>query len=322
VHAEWDVTDEFYGEEIMEAPREEEGVAPSVRAKVVVEEAAKVRATRGKPQSAATQMGSWGPAPPSTTTTGGATTSRAGVDGDHVRHRRHRRRDLRAFGNITETLGAVASKLVALVSPELGTTESGEAAEDARVAELLIREDPVPLSAVHRDIGLVELIAKSLASEKKYKFEMGDTNEVGFYMLRDAASAFMNELEALRSRPPKFICINDDLNATAPDPYVMRELMDLLHTLYPARSPFELPLGPVGTDGRRREVGGFASVLEWDAELRSRAGSRAGKWLMLFAAVFAAVTLRRVGDDVVGSVQHFRRLRRGRLRKKEQYINI
>ena len=64
--------------------------------------------------------------------------------------------------------------------------------------------------------------------------------------------------------------------------------MDLLHTLYPKRSPFELPLGPVGPDGRQREVGGFASVEEWEAELRSRAGSRAGKWLMLFALVFTA----------------------------------
>jgi hypothetical protein len=43
---------------------------------------------------------------------------------------------------------------------------------------------------------------------------------------------------------------------------------------------------------------------------------------MLFAFLFTAVTLRRVGDDVVGSVQHFRRLRRERLRSKEQYINI
>lgn len=166
----------------------------------------------------------------------------------------------------------------------------------------------------------VELIEESLRRERKYKYEMGDTKEVGFFMLKDSGSAFMNELEALRSRPPKFICLNDDLNATAPDRYVMRELRDLLHTLYPRRSPFELPLGPAGEDGRQREVGGFASVEEWEAELRSRAGSRAGQWLMLLALAFAAVTLRRVGDDVVGSVQHFRRLRRERLRKKEGYL--
>ena len=151
---------------------------------------------------------------------------------------------------------------------------------------------------------------------------MGDTHEVGFFMLKDSGSAFMHELENMRSKPPKFICLNDDLNASNPDPYVMRELADLLHTLYPRRSPFELPLGPVGPDGTQREVGGFASLEEWEAELRSRAGSRAGKWLMLFALVFAAFTLRRVGDDVVGSVQHFRRLRRERLRKQAQLINI
>jgi hypothetical protein len=46
-----------------------------------------------------------------------------------------------------------------------------------------------------------------------------------------SGSAFMNELEALRSKPPKFICLNDDLNSTDPDPYVMRAGLGTSHVI-------------------------------------------------------------------------------------------
>lgn len=216
------------------------------------------------------------------------------------------------LGNFTGRLGAVASKFASYISPEAAAE-----AEKRKLAEVLKRDDPVPLSTIYRDAPFMKLIEDSLRKEKKYKYEMGDTKDVGFFMLKDSRSAFMNELEALRAKPPKFICFNDDLNGTHPDPYVMRELEDFLHTLYPKRSPFELPLGPAGPDGRQREVGGFASLDEWEAELRSRAGSRAGAWLMLLALVLAVYTLRRMGDDIAGSVQHFRRLRQERLRRNK-----
>jgi hypothetical protein len=64
-------------------------------------------------------------------------------------------------------------------------------------------------------------------------------------MIQDAKSAIMDDLENLRAAPPKFLCLNDDLDVALPPDdraRVMTEVRELLETLYPKRSPFELPL--------------------------------------------------------------------------------
>jgi hypothetical protein len=64
-------------------------------------------------------------------------------------------------------------------------------------------------------------------------------------MIRDAQSAIMNDLEKIRGAPPKFMTLNDDLDVALPPDErarMLTEVRELLETLYPYRSPFELPL--------------------------------------------------------------------------------
>lgn len=75
-------------------------------------------------------------------------------------------------------------------------------------------------------------------------------------MIRDAQSAIVNDLEKIRGAPPKFMTLNDDLDVALPPDErarMLTEVRELLETLYPYRSPFELPLEEEeGGRGRRR----------------------------------------------------------------------
>lgn len=66
-------------------------------------------------------------------------------------------------------------------------------------------------------------------------------NEVAFEMLGDDYNSTRSQLDSIRARRVKFICVNDNINRMTP------ELFGLLHEFfeayYPRRSRFELPEG-------------------------------------------------------------------------------
>ena len=191
------------------------------------------------------------------------------------------------------------------------------------------RDEPLPVrvESLLRDETVAAKIDEIVAKEKKYEYEILDADsdgarlnhdthprphirplclhesvehsrrfptnaDVRFYMIRDAKSAIMDDLEKIRAVPPKFMCLNDDLDVALPPDErarVTTEVRELLETLYPKRSPFELPLEEEeGEGGRRRrtgeaglgvgnltEVGGFTSLLERRASGKLKSPSRA-----------------------------------------------
>jgi UDP-N-acetylglucosamine-lysosomal-enzyme len=144
------------------------------------------------------------------------------------------------------------------------------------------RDEPLPVrvESLLRDETVAAKIDEIVAKEKKYEYEILDADsdgarlnhdthprphirplclhesvehsrrfptnaDVRFYMIRDAKSAIMNDLEKIRGAPPKFMCLNDDLDVALPPDErarMLTEVRELLETLYPYRSPFELPL--------------------------------------------------------------------------------
>lgn len=144
------------------------------------------------------------------------------------------------------------------------------------------RDEPLPVrvESLLRDETVAAKIDEIVAKEKKYEYEILDADsdgarlnhdthprphirplclhesvehsrrfptnaDVRFYMIRDAKSAIMNDLEKIRAVPPKFMCLNDDLDVALPPDErarMLTEVRELLETLYPYRSPFELPL--------------------------------------------------------------------------------
>ena len=144
------------------------------------------------------------------------------------------------------------------------------------------RDEPLPVrvESLLRDETVAAKIDEIVAKEKKYEYEILDADsdgarlnhdthprphirplclhesvehsrrfptnaDVRFYMIRDAQSAIMNDLEKIRGAPPKFMTLNDDLDVALPPDErarMLTEVRELLETLYPYRSPFELPL--------------------------------------------------------------------------------
>lgn len=81
-------------------------------------------------------------------------------------------------------------------------------------------------------------------SRHKYKSEEVGLEQVDFYMVPDNTTKVKKRLDELRSKGPKFICLNDDMNKTHDPPAATIEALHNFYTGYvPLACPFELPEG-------------------------------------------------------------------------------
>lgn len=79
----------------------------------------------------------------------------------------------------------------------------------------------------------------------KYEYTLSDLGQVAFHMLRDNYDRVADQLDDIRINKHKFICLNDDMNQTHPNPEVKKLLHDFYEWYFPHRSQFELPEGEV-----------------------------------------------------------------------------
>lgn len=80
------------------------------------------------------------------------------------------------------------------------------------------------------------------------RFEVLDTEEVAFIMIPTNSTELLPKLDGIRQKRHKFLCLNDDLNHTNPEAKrVIKVVQDLLRTLFPDPSPFELAPGVYNT---------------------------------------------------------------------------
>jgi len=89
-------------------------------------------------------------------------------------------------------------------------------------------------------------IEEYLAKEKKYKHETGNSEHVSFHMLKSSVDEVVPELEGIRRKPEKFICLNDNIDEGNETEQVLHEIHALFDGLFPVPSPFELPDGVAG----------------------------------------------------------------------------
>ena len=68
---------------------------------------------------------------------------------------------------------------------------------------------------------------------------LGQDKDVSFEMIGDNATETIFQLDSVRARLSKFICIND--NMKNPTPELEKVLQDFFEALFPIPSPFELP---------------------------------------------------------------------------------
>ena len=66
-------------------------------------------------------------------------------------------------------------------------------------------------------------------------------DEVAFEMITEDYNKTMEQLDSIRARKSKFVCVNDDM--TNPSPELLQELENFYLSFFPAPSQFELPPG-------------------------------------------------------------------------------
>ena len=103
---------------------------------------------------------------------------------------------------------------------------------------------------------------------KKYKHEVDGTDEVAFLMIRNEDPDLEWNMDGIRKKRHKFICLNDNLNHSDPSTPALKALLfDFYMSLFPHPSAFELPPGkqnPVLYIEEYRELKRFSTLLSYD----------------------------------------------------------
>lgn len=100
----------------------------------------------------------------------------------------------------------------------------------------------VSLEFLQRCDPLLKLLNDSFKDATKYKYETLGDEDVAFHMIRDNASAVLQQLDAIRGKKKKFVCLNDNIDHSKKDAELIKALLvDFYESLFPIPSQFELP---------------------------------------------------------------------------------
>jgi len=103
--------------------------------------------------------------------------------------------------------------------------------------------------------------------------------EVAFEMITDDYNQTLAQLDSIRSRKSKFVCVNDDMRH--PSPELVQALEDFYESFFPLPSQFELPRGSHNAE---------LYIQPLRAHLARRSAGRLAAWVILLGAVAALVT--------------------------------
>lgn len=132
---------------------------------------------------------------------------------------------------------------VAGVIKEFGCV-STDATEFVKLAAEIRKHAGIPISHLVGHKWVNENLERVLEKTPKYRHERGDTEkEVGFIMVGDDDKGVQEKLDGFLKNRNAFICINDNMNKTHPNPKVLEALHQFYQTLVPTPSQFELPQG-------------------------------------------------------------------------------
>jgi len=100
----------------------------------------------------------------------------------------------------------------------------------------------VSLEFLQRCDPLLKMLNDSFKGVTKNKFETLGDEDVAFHMIRDNASAVLQQLDAIRGKKKKFVCLNDNIDHSKKDAELIKALLvDFYQSLFPIPSQFELP---------------------------------------------------------------------------------
>ena len=177
--------------------------------------------------------------------------------------------------------------------------EAAEAVREVAGAPALVREVTRTLATPLVTLARVLDCSIAVAGLTKYArsaatHEEANHDEVAFEMVTDDFNRTRAQLDSIRARKVKFVCVNDDQREAPP---ATRELLaDFYDSLLPAASAFELP------EGRHHaEPLAFDAIRARERSEEARRGGRA-QWVAVavLAGALAMALRRRGGGGATG----------------------
>ena len=88
---------------------------------------------------------------------------------------------------------------------------------------------------------ILKMLNISSKDSRKYKYETVSDEDVAFHMIRDNATKVLQQLDAIRSKRKKFVCLNDNIDHSKEEAQLIKALLvDFYESLFPVPSQFEL----------------------------------------------------------------------------------
>ncbi|KAK3755467.1 hypothetical protein QZH41_005971 [Actinostola sp. cb2023] len=88
---------------------------------------------------------------------------------------------------------------------------------------------------------VTKLLNESKGITKKYKHETVGDEDIWFKMISNNATLVLTQLDNIRARKKKFVCLNDNIDHSQNATLVRALLVDFYKSLFPIPSQFELP---------------------------------------------------------------------------------
>lgn len=175
------------------------------------------------------------------------------------------------------------------------------------------RLHPVTLDALFACPDVLEKVQRWFVSRGKNNFEIVSTeHDVAFVMVSANPEGARDRLDGILAKPRKFVCINDDIDHTAPESVeTLAIIRRFYESLYPLRSSFELPEGRANS---------HLHLEDLRAE-EGEQGQRARGW-MVVGMVGLAVSVGWWGRSLLASVRRSRASTRDRRAREGRTLKL
>ncbi|XP_045176047.2 N-acetylglucosamine-1-phosphotransferase subunits alpha/beta-like isoform X2 [Mercenaria mercenaria] len=89
---------------------------------------------------------------------------------------------------------------------------------------------------------VADIVKSNFPPKNKYKHVEVDDSEIAFKMIKSNVSTVVGQLDDIRKKPKKFICLNDNIDHSLEQSRTVKAILaDFYESLFPLQSQFELP---------------------------------------------------------------------------------
>lgn len=122
---------------------------------------------------------------------------------------------------------------------------------------------------------LTKLVEKKFGEQQTNKFQVVEADDVSFVMIRSNKTLLMRDLDELRRKPKKFMCLNDDIDHD--DVEEATAVSNLLHDFYESFLPFPSSFERIDSSNPSHSQRRNEEERRWKADRHEYAKSSKGQ---------------------------------------------